>query len=63
MTEGFKTNDSTLKMTIDKGGLSKKDIERISNEFKAWRTEDHLNSARSELDSDIADWSIGTSFE
>jgi molecular chaperone DnaK (HSP70) len=64
VSEGFKTENNTLRViTIDKGGLSKKEIERISKEFKAWRAEHRLNSARNELETDIADLRIGTSFD
>ncbi|KAG0065073.1 70-kilodalton heat shock protein, partial [Linnemannia elongata] len=61
--EGFKFDESTLRVTINKGGLSKKEVERMAKEVKAYRDEDRLKSFRNGLDSDIADLSIGTSFD
>lgn len=61
--EGFKTEESTLRVTINKGGLSKKEIERMTKEARAYMDEGRLNSLRNGLDSDIADLSIGTSFD
>ncbi|KAG0077164.1 70-kilodalton heat shock protein [Linnemannia elongata] len=61
--EGFKFDESTLRVTINKGGLSKKEVERMIKEVKAYRDEDRLKSCRNGLDSDIADLSIGTSFD
>ncbi|OAQ31264.1 heat shock protein 70 [Linnemannia elongata AG-77] len=61
--EGFKFDESTLRVTINKGGLSKKEVERMAKEVKAYRDEDRLKSFRNGLDSNIADLSIGTSFD
>ncbi|KAF8943772.1 70-kilodalton heat shock protein [Haplosporangium gracile] len=55
--EGFKTEDSTLSLTINNGELSRKEIEHMIKEAKAHRDEDRINSFRNGLDSDITDLS------
>ncbi|KAG0288918.1 70-kilodalton heat shock protein [Linnemannia gamsii] len=50
VSEGFMTDDSTLEMIIDKGELSKKDIERMSKEFMAWRITRPRANATIEID-------------